>query len=189
MRKTERWREGGQLRWPPVSNGESMPDQPESVPFRRTVPNPQEFWGGTMWVGSLRERGVPIQDPIYSSHGGNVKELCEEWQQPVGDDFGSTRHCAWSGDPSVPYSGSTCYGKVALSRQRDSKRWVDRPVAHGKYALDHMEGKRYVWSGKPRDVLYQTKKEEADPAIQAVHMAESLAKEAKIAALAAATVF
>eukprot|EP00929_Paragymnodinium_shiwhaense_P009591 TRINITY_DN1137_c0_g1_i7.p1 TRINITY_DN1137_c0_g1~~TRINITY_DN1137_c0_g1_i7.p1 ORF type:complete len:301 (+),score=34.64 TRINITY_DN1137_c0_g1_i7:74-904(+) len=187
--KTERWREGGQLRWPPLSSGEAVPDQAESVPYRRAVPNQQQFWGGNLWVGSLRERGVPIADPMYGAHGGNIKELCEEWQQPLPDQYMWPRHDAWSGAPSIPYSGSTVHGKVAIPRQHDGKKWVDRPVAVGRYSLDHMEGKRYEWNAKPRYCMTESKKEEADFAIEAVAVAETLEKEARIAALAAASVF
>jgi|ERR1712232_1018787 len=124
--------------------------------------------------------------------GGNQKQLCEEWQQTAHDDFGwtSLRHDAWSGDPTIPYSGCTVYGKVALDRPKDSKDWVERPVAVGKYALDHMEGKRYKWHRRPRDCLMQNEKEQADQELHAVVLAASLEKEAKkIAALAAASVF
>lgn len=175
--KTERWREVGQFRWPPVSSGDAQPEQQEVVPFRRTVPNSQKFWGGSLWVGSLRGRGVPLEDPVYSQHGGNINELCQEWRRSTpDDDYGYSKHQAWGGAPSIPYSGSTITGKVALPNGKDASRWVERPVAAGKYALDHMDGKRYGWDQKPRECLTELPNEKADPTIETVR-AEAYARE------------
>lgn len=138
--KTEQFREAGQMRWPPVTEPEAHKAQPEpeQVPFRRTVQNAQGFWGGTLWERSLRSKGIELEDPFYSEMGGNVKELREEWQQ-----------CA-EHRRSVPYSGSTVCGKVAKPLPHDTKKWVERPVAAGKYALNHMEGSRYKWGAHAR---------------------------------------
>ena len=42
---------------------------------------------------------------------------------------------------------------LARSMPRCDKEWIDRPVATGKYALDHMRGSRYVWGSAPRPCL------------------------------------
>jgi len=148
--KTERWREAGQVRWPSVNDGERPPDREEVIPFRRTVENAQEFWGTTLWSSSLRERGANLDDPLYSNIGGNVKDLAEEWLK-----------CR----REVPYSGSTVSGAVALPREHNPKRWVDRPVAAGKYSMDHMGGTRYAWDSKPRPCLTELEAEVALPAV------------------------
>ena len=42
---------------------------------------------------------------------------------------------------------------LAPSTPRCDKEWIERPVATGKYALDHMRGSRYVWGSAPRPCL------------------------------------
>lgn len=115
-----------------------MPE--EIIPYHRTVPNAQKAWGGTLWTRSLREGGVDLEDPMYSNMGGNIKTMREEWQRV--DD-----------GKNVPYSGSTTTGKAAMTGPPNTKRWVERPVSTGKYALNHMEGMRYQWNDKPRPCL------------------------------------
>eukprot|EP00928_Gymnodinium_smaydae_P002776 TRINITY_DN11003_c0_g2_i4.p1 TRINITY_DN11003_c0_g2~~TRINITY_DN11003_c0_g2_i4.p1 ORF type:complete len:320 (+),score=51.81 TRINITY_DN11003_c0_g2_i4:224-1183(+) len=146
--KTERWREAGLVRWPQPNDGERPPDKEDVVPFRRTVENAQKFWGGTLWSRSLRERGTDMRDPFFSNIGGNVKELSEQWLKCRRD---------------VPYSGSTVSGAVAMPREHDMKKWVDRPVAAGRYALEHMEGSRYVWDDQPRPCLTELPAEGPSP--------------------------
>jgi len=86
--------------------------------------------------------------------GGNVKEMREEWQPCYGR--------------SVPFSGTTVSGSVAMPRDYDANRWVERPVAKGKYALDHMGGKRYAWDHKPRPCLIDAQAEPPDMTAAAV---------------------
>ena len=145
--KTERWRESGEVRWPAMAvahpaavfGAESLrPPHSGGVPFRRHVPEyTQANWTGDVWMRSLRMPGVQIQEPIYAMQGANMKDLHEEWQgvYPM-----SARE--------VPFSGSTSTGRTALLHDRDAHKWVERPVAVGKYALDHMHGNRYQWDMK-----------------------------------------
>jgi hypothetical protein len=149
------WREAGSLRWPPVSEGEKLGDkQSDSVPFRRFVPYMQPNWKGELWMRSLRKPGVLIQDPIYAEMGAGMKELHEEW-----------RSCTPTISREVPFSGATASGRAALPSRHDVSSWVERPVATGKYALKHMEGKRYQFSNKPR--FYEQERPEVPRAISA----------------------
>lgn len=45
-----------------------------------------------------------------------------------------------------PYSGSTISGSCALPASQNLTRWVERPVACGRYALKHMDGTRHQGS-------------------------------------------
>jgi hypothetical protein len=123
-----------------VQHGDRPPRNQETIPYQRLTENPQKIWGATLWTRSLRERGVELEDPMYANMGGNIKDMREEWQRV-------------EEGAQVPYSGSTTSGKAAMTTPPDCKRWVERPVSVGKYALDHMEGMRYQWNAKPRPCL------------------------------------
>jgi hypothetical protein len=41
-----------------------------------------------------------------------------------------------------PYSGFTTSGSCALPSPREATKWVEKPVASGRYALQHMGGTR-----------------------------------------------
>lgn len=56
---------------------------------------------------------------------------------------------------TVPFSGATSGGKVALPRKKNDKRWVERPVATGKMSLTHMGGQRYEFNTEPRNLEWQ----------------------------------
>eukprot|EP00928_Gymnodinium_smaydae_P046357 TRINITY_DN3087_c0_g2_i1.p1 TRINITY_DN3087_c0_g2~~TRINITY_DN3087_c0_g2_i1.p1 ORF type:complete len:296 (-),score=43.54 TRINITY_DN3087_c0_g2_i1:148-1035(-) len=149
--KTEQWRETGQIRWPKVDGGERLPEKEDVVPFRRFVPNQQSYFGNTLWLSSLREPGVALQDPLYANIGGTLKEISDEWRDvpPY---------------KAIPYSGSTTIGRAAMPRDVDPKKWIERPVATGKYALDHHDGTRYAWDATPRPCLTELEREPAPPA-------------------------
>jgi len=152
--KSEKWREAGALRWPPVAHGAAEEARRgvvggtngEQEPFHRHLTNPQPCWKGELWMRSLRKPGVLLQDPMYAQTGGGVKELHEEW-----------RSCAPMTPRLVPYSGATASGRAAVPRQHDPNDWFLRPVATGKMSLDHMNGKRYQFSGQPRILSEQVK--------------------------------
>lgn len=116
------------------------------MPYRRTMENSQPHWTGELWTRSLRKPGMPIEDPFFANVGGaggaRLRELHEEWQdreQRAERDFGQIAARV------VPFCGATTSGKAAMPRDRDVSDWVERPVATGKFALNHMEGQRYLW--------------------------------------------
>lgn len=137
--KVEQFRETGQLRWPPVASGGERINMQDGEPLRRYMEQAQENWKNELWMRSLRKPGVFMNDPVYSAMGGPIKDLHEEWADVVPIDRAA-----------VPYSGSTASGHMAIPRQKDDRKWVERPVAHGKMAVDHMGGIRYRWDHNPR---------------------------------------
>eukprot|EP00434_Breviolum_minutum_P022087 symbB.v1.2.019500.t1/scaffold1595.1/size109920/9 len=139
--KTERWREWGQQRWPPVAEGQLPAASVEVKPLRQASKDMQN-WQGELWSRSLRKPGLFLQDPIFAQSNISAKELHEEW----GDVTPMSRR-EW------PYSGSTISGSCALPASQNLTRWVERPVACGRYALKHMDGTRYQWDTKPRNCL------------------------------------
>ena len=140
--KTERWRESGQLRWPPLSAGAPQVPPPgggpEIVPVRQYNKNPQN-WQVELWTRSLRKPGVLLQHPTFAAVNIGAKELHEQWGHVM-----PLSRRQW------PFSGSTVAGR---SGPADAKSWIERPVATGKYALDHMGGTRYKWNMSPRPCL------------------------------------
>lgn len=138
--KTERWREGGEVRWPPPPTHEYKRGPPqEVVPFHQTIENCQNKWHNELWMRSLRKVGVIIQDPVYATPGADVQQLHEEW-----------RGCPLVSARTVAYSGATVSGRAAMEREINPSNWVERPVATGKYALTHFDGQRYKFNGQPR---------------------------------------
>jgi len=140
--KTERWREAGVTRWPAIAEGQDTRQSAEAVPMRRYVPHMQPRWQGELWTRSLRKPGVLVQHPVFAHSSVGVQELHEEW-----GDLLPRSPREW------PFSGSTSSGKAGVKTMYNAKRWVERPVATGKYSLDHMEGKRYTWDNSPRHCL------------------------------------
>lgn len=139
--KTERWRESGTLRWPPIAEGEPAVERVEVTPLRQASKEPQT-WQGEPWTRSLRKPGLFLQDPIFAESSIGAKELHEEW----GNVTPMSRR-EW------PYSGFTTSGSCALPSPREATKWVEKPVASGRYALQHMGGTRYQWDTKPRNCL------------------------------------
>lgn len=140
--KTERWRESGQVRWPPVSEGgSSVPPGgagPEIAPLRQ-YKGPMQNWQVELWSRSLRKPGVLLQHPTFAACSIGAKELHEQWG-----------HVMPKSRRQWPFSGSTIPG---AGPRGDMKSWIERPVASGKYALDHMKGTRYKWNTSPRPCL------------------------------------
>lgn len=136
--KTERWREAGEMRWP-VPVEVTRGDQQDVVPFRQTIDYSQGNWKNELWMRSLRKPGLILQDPIYATPGAEIREMHEEW-----------RGCPPVSPRSVPFCGSTASGRAALPGENDPMRWVERPVATGKYAVNHMDGSRYKFDNTPR---------------------------------------
>lgn len=146
--KTERWRESGQVRWPPISAGAPpVPPGgggPEIVPVRQYNKNPQN-WQVELWTRSLRKPGVLLQHPTFAAVSIGAKELHEQWGHVM-----PLSRRQW------PFSGSTVPGRGPCgpeASEADPKSWIERPVATGKYALDHMGGTRYKWNMTPRPCL------------------------------------
>ncbi|CAK9044556.1 unnamed protein product [Durusdinium trenchii] len=91
-------------------------------------------WQGELWRRSLRRPGLPLKDPIFAETSIGAKELHEEWS-----DLSPAQPRQW------PFSGATASGAAARASPRDPHRWVERPVACGKYSLQHFSGNRYAW--------------------------------------------
>eukprot|EP00435_Cladocopium_sp_Y103_P072806 s90_g41.t1 len=82
--KTERWRETGTLRWPPIAEGEPAVERVEVTPLRQASKEPQRLghwgnWQGELWMRSLRKPGLFLQDPMFAESSIGAKELHEEW--------------------------------------------------------------------------------------------------------------
>lgn len=139
--KTERWREAGEVRWPAPVTPNKLIEEPlaDAVPFRQTIEYCQDNWKNELWMRSLRQPGLPIQDPVFATPGGDIKDMHEEW-----------RDCTPMSPHAVPYCGATAYGQVAAKTEAVPARWVERPVATGKYSLGHMDGVRYEFNTSPR---------------------------------------
>lgn len=146
--KLERWREAGEVRWPPKQGPARGPTQ-EVVPFRRVGESDQPNYTGQLWTRALRANGLAIQTLEFSQTGNSVKQLQEEWLDRPKP---SPPPCPARGEyvTAAPYNGATVTGRLAVKRPHDVSKWVEKPVAHGKYALDHMDGTRYMWNGPPR---------------------------------------
>eukprot|EP00931_Biecheleriopsis_adriatica_P095889 TRINITY_DN69531_c0_g1_i1.p1 TRINITY_DN69531_c0_g1~~TRINITY_DN69531_c0_g1_i1.p1 ORF type:complete len:246 (+),score=17.31 TRINITY_DN69531_c0_g1_i1:75-740(+) len=141
--KTERWREAGAQRWPPMSDGENRTNPNMALPMnQRYAPFVQPSWQNELWTRSLRKPGVLIQHPLFASGNSGVKELHEQWI-----DLLPSSPREW------PYSGATASGKASMRPPADVKMWVERPVAAGKYSLNHLDGQRYEWNSSPRYCL------------------------------------
>lgn len=135
--KTERWREAGKMRWPPRAEAKRREVLSDAVPFRQSTEYNQGHWQNELWLRSLRKPGLLLQDPVYASPGGELQEMNEEW-----------RGCPPVSPRSVPFCGATASGRAALPNEKVPERWVERPVATGKYALTHMDGGRYKFDAK-----------------------------------------
>jgi len=152
--KIEQWREVGRMRWPDPPPHEYKKGPPQdSTPFHQTVQNAQQNWKHELWIRSLRKPGVLIQDPVYATPGAEIQQMHEEW-----------RSCPPVSAGAVAYSGATVSGRVAIPREQNSQKWVERPVAAGKYALAHMDGNRYKFDNNPR--FYATAESPAPPTPQ-----------------------
>lgn len=136
--KTERWREAGKQRWPPQLEDKPPEKQTEVVPIRQTTPCQQENWKNELWLRSLRSRGLALHQPVYAHPGGDCQEIHEQWRCPP---FPAR---------AMPYSGVTSSGPAAIPNENAPERWIERPVATGKMALDHCDGSRYAFDRKQR---------------------------------------
>lgn len=142
--KTERYREAGELRWPPLSPGIESYTQLEATSFKQVLPQSQENWRQELWMRSLRTEGVPLEEAVFAENGAaGLKELHQEWSCPP---FSARAR---------PYCGATASGKVALPTSQDPGDWVERPVSTGTLALSHYGGNRYKWDQSPRNVCDQ----------------------------------
>lgn len=140
--KTERWREVGVVRWPAISEGQELRKPSDGTPVRQFSNHMQNRWQGELWTRSLRKPGVFVQHPIFGQTCTGAKDLHQDWADLMPQ---SARE--W------PYSGSTPSGKASIANPINVKLWVERPVATGKMALEHMEGKRYRWDTKERSCM------------------------------------
>mmetsp|Transcript_47226 Transcript_47226/g.85139 ORF Transcript_47226/g.85139 Transcript_47226/m.85139 type:complete len:255 (+) Transcript_47226:76-840(+) len=143
--KTERWRELGVVRWPPVVDGqEHQRPVADNNSFTRYWPEMQQpEWHGEVWTRSLRKPGVLLQHPAFAAHVTGLSQLHKDWRS-----YGMPLTAReW------PYCGSTPSGRMAINRPHNDRHWVERPVATGKYALNHMDGARYLFDQTPRNCL------------------------------------
>mmetsp|Transcript_60799 Transcript_60799/g.161502 ORF Transcript_60799/g.161502 Transcript_60799/m.161502 type:complete len:193 (-) Transcript_60799:192-770(-) len=145
--KTEFWREKGEVRWPVAAADEARKNPTQfargedpMVPLQRTNTNHQRHIGGELWTRSLRARSLTI-DRI-GLHNQNVSTAAVS---VMFDGRGAG------------FSGRTNLGRA---KKTDSngygshiKNWVERPVAVGRYASEHMSGSRYALDLFPRDCV------------------------------------
>lgn len=150
--KTERYRENGTTRWPPLAenNEISMPNQfkrtEETLPLRRAVPNQDTNGPAELWRRALRTPGVPIADEVYGSIAGTVQGLHQEWSKAPRSPMG---------EKPLAYTGRTCGSRMATPRMKNIQDWVLRPVSTGQFALEHHDGKRYAFTMSPKTVPVQ----------------------------------
>lgn len=142
--KTEKWREQGALRWPRKASKEvrMKPTQfekaEEMVPLQRTLANPQANINSEMWCRSLRTKALYIdQIGLHNQNVANATVAMMFDNQGEG------------------FSGRTQRGpRRRLPKDKEkgihTKEWIERPVAVGKLALDHMKGSRYQMDLSPR---------------------------------------
>jgi len=139
MFKTEKYRESGVQRWPPMAN-EEMGKRPaqfaksqEVVPLqRRADEEGQPNVHSELWTRSLRTTGLSIQE-----HVGPQNQNA----------FTSAVKCMFN-EHGVGWTGKTNLGK--RKPKLDPSAWVEKPVAVGTNSLEHMQGSRYAWDLSPR---------------------------------------
>lgn len=142
--KSEKWRERGASRWPNDAADEQrrQPTQftkaVEVEPLQRTVESTQQDIHAELWTRSLRTKGLAVDQ--IGMHNQNVATTT------VAILFGRDGH---------GFSGRTNIGpRQNLKREMvygpHTKDWIERPVAVGKHALDHMDGSRYQIDLSPR---------------------------------------
>lgn len=141
--KTEKWREKGVDRWPNTAATEIM-RQPrqfvkaeEVVPVQRMTTNPQSSIHGELWTRSLRTKGLEIER--VGLHNQNV---ATSTFAVMFDQDGT----GWSGKTNTQGFRRPRGGRYGPN----IKDWVERPVAQGKYHIDHMGGSRYAMNMTPR---------------------------------------
>lgn len=138
--KTERWREKGMQRWPDlaVDKGNKtlsfFNKSEEVVSMRRYQDNArQAHVTQELFLRSLR---MPSLDMKTIGIGDSQKQWCAP---NITESF-SPRGDGWSGKANTHW-------KPKKSPDTD---WIDRPVAVGKYSLDHDKGKRYKMNTQTR---------------------------------------
>eukprot|EP00927_Polykrikos_kofoidii_P072747 TRINITY_DN68838_c0_g1_i1.p1 TRINITY_DN68838_c0_g1~~TRINITY_DN68838_c0_g1_i1.p1 ORF type:complete len:216 (-),score=22.86 TRINITY_DN68838_c0_g1_i1:235-882(-) len=144
--KTERWRERGPQRWPPHAAVE-MKRGPcqfiksvEIVPLQRALENPQGPIPTEIWTRSLRTDGLDVRhmNPRNSSLDTcTVKALFDRTGR------------GWTGRAN-PSRGHRLTSTGTFLKGPFTEDWVERPVAVGKVALNHMDGSRYAMDQSSR---------------------------------------
>jgi hypothetical protein len=137
--KTEKWRETGVARWPAKADDEysRCPSQfataQEVVPLQRMdVQDQQPNVHSELWTRSLRTTHLSIHE-----HVGPQNQHA----------FTSAVKCMFN-EHGVGWTGKTNLGRKI--KTLNHKAWVEKPVAVGKYADDHMQGSRYTFDLSPR---------------------------------------
>lgn len=135
MFKTEKWRERGCARWPAKANEEMMrrPTQfrkaQEVTPLQRMEHQEmQPNLHSELWTRSLREQALSIHEHIGAQNQNA---------------FTSAVKCMFN-EYGQGYTGKTNVGRKI--RNIDHKDWVEKPVAVGMYATDHLQGSRYAFN-------------------------------------------
>jgi len=141
--KTERWRERGVERWPHPAERQ-MKKQPrqfnkaeEVVPLQRTLENPQNNIHAELWCRSLRTKKLDVND-IGRFNTSIATATCSV----MFDHHGS----GWSGKTNATGAKRPRPGETGPH----VKDWIERPVAVGRYGLEHMNGSRYAMNLSPR---------------------------------------
>lgn len=140
MSKTEKWRESGTPRWPAHADDEmaKCPTQfttsTEVVPLQRTdMQEQQPNVHSELWTRSLRTTGLSIHEHIGPQNQNA---------------FTSAVKCMFN-EHGVGWTGKTNMGRKNRN-PIDHKKWIERPVAVGKYSDSHMQGSRYAFDLTPR---------------------------------------
>lgn len=141
--KTERYRETGELRWPPTMAAELSPRSlpPAHAPITQLTQSTENL-KQTLWIRSLRAQGVPLMDLMVATGGASgLTQLQKEWLEkplPPG--------------AQMPFCGATASKFTAVRTVQDPGHWIERPVSTGTLSLSHFGGNRYTWDQTPREV-------------------------------------
>lgn len=159
--KTEKWREQGEQRWPQLAERQ-MQKQPaqflkdeEMVPLQRLLENPEDNIQAELWRRSLRTKILQL-DKI----GRHNTSIATATTSSLFDEKGS----GWSGKTNAT-------GSLRRPGQKGPhvKEWIERPVAVGRFGLQHMDGSRYAINMTPRSCVLdslshmRTKKNDGRP--------------------------
>lgn len=152
IHKTEKYREEGFTRWPPlaqnleISKPNEFKRMEDALPLNLHTPNQDSNCPAELWRRSLRRPGVDVSDGCYETVAGTVQMLSKEWAAAPRSQMG---------ERSLAYTGRTTGTRLATPRKKNTKEWVMRPVSVGQFALDHHEGKRYAFSMTPKTLPVQ----------------------------------
>lgn len=139
--KMERYRERGIMRWPHHA-AEHVAKQPcqfrrgeEVVPLARVCGNFSGSISGEIWSRSLRSDGIHVHQLGRGNQDTASTHIAELFDR---------KGLGWTGRTNPRRQGRPT---------PDRREWIEKPVADGKYHLDHMGGSRYHMNLTPRDCV------------------------------------